>query len=350
MLLVVALGYGVVNGLASGGDGQIALWHVRPFLDLLVLFLLFQTAYRGSADLVSVGRTIVLAASAKAVLAIWVRYRVAPHFPLKPMEYTTNHGDSMLFVAACAILLAQVVERARRRAVADLVIFFPLIVWGMVANARRLAWVELAFVALLFLWVTDHPRLKRTLRQGAILATPLLVLYAAAGWNSQHPVFAPVATLKSVSDSKVDRSTWDRHVESWNIATSVREAPLRGRGFGMEYTEYIPMDDISAAFPMYRSEPHNMLLGLLLFAGAIGLAGLVAPYALTVFLSARAYRSSTISLERAACLVCMAVVLVIWLQVHGDMGVFSPQASILGALAMAFSGKLASFVGAYPVR
>jgi O-antigen ligase len=349
-ILLLSVGYAVANGLASGGDPQVALWHARPFLDVVALFFLFQLAYRGPVDHVLLGRTIVAAASVKAVLAIWIRAFVAPFQRGGRMEFTTNHGDSILFVVACAILLAQLFERPQRRFLRDFVLFFPLLVWGMIANARRLAWVELAFVAALFLWISPRTAFKRGVMRALVLATPLLVAYVIVGLSSDHPFFAPVATFRSVSDSTADRSTWDRHVESWNIANSIRDNPLRGRGFGQEYTEYIAMDDISHAFPMYKAEPHNMLLGLVLFAGAIAFTGIVAVYGLVVFLAARSYARTARPLDRVACLTLMAIVVIIWLQIYGDMGVFSPQAYLLGALAMALSGKMAVASGAYPAQ
>jgi O-antigen ligase len=332
--------------MVGGGIAQIALWQARPFLDLLALLFLFQATYRGPADNALVGRAIMAAAVVKALLAIWVRVNVSPYFT--KMEYTTTHGDSMLFVAACGILIAQLIERRSRKALLDAIILLPLLGWGIYANARRLAWVELAFVGLLFFGVTRWLPWKRRLLRTAIAGLPVLALYVAVGWESTTPFFGPVATLRSVIDTKHDRSTWDRHVESWNIATSIRDRPFRGRGFGHEYTEYMPMDDISSVFPMYKAEPHNFLLGLLLFAGGVAFAGIVAIFGATIFLAARTYRFASAATDRAGALVYMAIPLVVWLQTYGDMGILSPQGPLLAALAMALAGKAAVATGAYP--
>lgn len=346
IVAALAVGYGVVNGLSAGGNAQVALWQVRSFLDVVLLYFLFQAAYRGPIDEPLVWRTVLLAAAAKAFLAIWVRVNVAPFFAR--MEYTTSHGDSMLFVAAFAILVARLVERRERAGLLDAALFLPLVIWGTQANARRLAWVEMAFVLLLFFWVTDWKPWKRRLARATLLAIPLIALYVAVGWESKAGFFGPVATFRSVIDTRHDRSTWDRHVESWNIATTLRENPLRGRGFGREYSEYMPMDDISGVFPMYKAEPHNYLLGLMLFAGPIAFAGLVAMFGATIFLAARTYRATTLGAARASALVEMAIMLVVWVQTYGDMGILSPQAPVLSALAMALAAKAAVAHGAYP--
>lgn len=346
VVVALAVGYGVLNGLATGGNAQVALWQVRAFLDIVLLYFLFQAAYRGPVDEPLVWRTVLAAAAVKALLAIWVRVNVAPFFAR--MEYTTSHGDSMLFVAAFAILVARFVERRGRARLLDAALFLPLVFWGTQANARRLAWVEMAFVLLLFFWVTDWKPWKRRLARATLLAIPLIALYVAVGWESTAGFFGPVATFRSVIDTRHDRSTWDRHVESWNIATTLRENPLRGRGFGHEYTEYMPMDDISHVFPMYKAEPHNYLLGLLLFAGPVAFAGLAALFGATIFLAARTYRATTDGAARASALVEMAIVLVVWVQTYGDMGILSPQAPVLSALAIALAAKAAVAHGAYP--
>jgi hypothetical protein len=346
---VAAILLATAHGLARGGSLDTAIWQTRPLLDTIALFALFAVALRGPPDHVALGKVIVLAASLRALLAIWVRYGIAPTVP-GHVAYTTDHGDSVLFALACAVLLTHLLERLDSRRLLQTVLFLPPILLGMHANARRVAWVQLAVVLVAVFLATPWHRWHRRLARAALVAAPLVLLYAAAGWSAEARVFAPVHTFRSVVQNDADRSTWARHVENWNLAVSLRDRPLAGRGFGHEWDEVFVGDEIVSIFPQYRSAPHNQVLGLLLFAGVASFTAIWGLLALTVFLALRAYRLATAPEDRAAALCCAGAVLVAAVQFHGDMGAFWMQSRVLLALALAVSAKLAVATGAWPAR
>jgi len=178
-----------------------------------------------------------------------------------------------------------------------------------------------------------------------------VALYIGAGWNNTgSSVFKPVGMLRSIADSKSDRSTLDRDVENWNLLLSMRERPILGRGFGFEYTEYWLGDDISKVFPMYKAIPHNSVLALLLFAGLIGFCGLWSLLAVGVFLAVRSFHRTTVPIDRAAAMAAVGVVLIVVLHIYGDMGISSNQSRVLLPMALAVAGKLAVATGAWPER
>ena len=148
--------------------------------------------------------------------------------------------------------------------------------------------------------------------------------------------------VRSVTDSTVDRSTWDRQVEDWNLAMSMRDRPLLGRGFGHEWTEYVAGDEITQIFHRYRTQPHNQVLGLLLFAGPLGFVGIWAPLAVLVLAGARAYPRARSAEERATALCVAATAVVVGIQCFSDLGPFWPQYAVLTALALAAAGQLAA--------
>jgi O-antigen ligase len=344
ILYVAAIALGVAVGLARGGSAEIAVWQTRPLLMAAALFVVFEVAFRGAADHALIAQVVVAAAAARAVLALWIRHVVLAGAP--GVEYVTDHGDSMLFSLACVVVIAHLVERADRRRLQSALVLAPLLFLGIAANQRRTAWLQLALGLLVFLVVGRAAPWRRQVARAALAALPLLVLYGAAGWRSNAPVFRPVRVVRSVVDSNVDRSTWDRQVENWNLAMSMREHPLAGRGFGHEWTEYMAADDIVAIFTRYRAQPHNQVLGILLFAGPFAFVGIWAPLALLVLLAARAYPRARTPEARAAALAVGASAVIIAVQFHGDLGPFWPQYGVLLALALATGGKLAASTGA----
>jgi hypothetical protein len=342
---LAGLGWGVANGLARGGSLDVAVWQTRPLLVAAALFLLFAAALRGPPDHLLLGKIVVLAAVARALLALWVRLAIAPSATV-PVDYVTDHGDSMLFTLACVALVAHLVERPDRARLQAAALLLPVLLLGIHANARRTAWVQLALGLAVFLVVGRAARWRRDLGRMGLVLVPALVLYGAAGWGSTSLLFRPVQIVRSVVDSRVDRSTWDRQVENWNLAMSMRERPLAGRGFGHEWTEFYAGDDITGIFYRYRAQPHNQVLGILLFAGPLAFAAIWAPFAVMVLLAARAYPRARSPEDRAAALWVGASALVVGVQCFGDLGPFWPQYGVLVALALVTAGKLARATGA----
>ncbi len=335
-----AIALAIATGVARGGSAEVAVWQTRPLVLTAALFFVFQAALRGRFDEVHVGRIVVAAAVVRALMAAWVRWVVVPRTGVA-LEYATDHGDSMLFTLACVLVVAYVLERRDRARAAMAALVLPVLLVGIQANTRRTAWLQLAIGLLVFLVVARGAAWRRQLGRAALVAAPLVLLYGAAGWSSEATLFHPVHVVRSVVDATVDRSTWDRKVEDWNLAMSMRDHPLVGRGFGQEWTEYYQGDEIAQIFWRYKTQPHNQVLGLLVFAGPLLFVGIWAPLALLVLVAVRAYPRARNPEQRAAALCVAATAVVVSVQCFSDLGPFWPQYAVLTALALAAAGKLA---------
>ena len=209
VLAFVGVLFATVNGLVHGGAGQIAIWHMRPILRYLVLLAVYQAAYRGPRDYRLVAQIVVGAAAVRALMATYILVTIVEGKGLK-IDSTTSHGDSVLFATAIVILLAGWLETQNRRELLRRAPLLFLILYGAHANNRRLAWVELTFALVFILMVTPWVAWKRRALQTAAVLLPVVALYVAAGWDSGGGrLFAPVRTLRSVVDTKTDRSAWD---------------------------------------------------------------------------------------------------------------------------------------------
>ncbi len=343
-----ALGLAVANGLMRGGNLEMAVWQTRPLVTTAALFVVFEAAFRGPRDHAALGQIVVAAACVRALLAMWIRWVIIVEPEAREaVAFVTNHGDSMLFSLACTILIAHLLERWDRRRLLNAFVLLPILLLGIVANGRRTAWIQLALVPAVFFLVGRTARWKIPLARLALLAAPLIALYAATGWNASSPIYEPVRAIRSVVDTRIDRSTWNRQVENWNLAMSMRPHPIVGRGFGHEWTEFFRGDEITTVFFRYKAEPHNQVLGLLLFAGALGFAAIWAPFAFLVLLAARAYPRARTPEQRAAALSVAATAAILFIQCFSDLGPFSYQYWVLGALALATGGKLATATAAW---
>jgi O-antigen ligase len=340
-----------VYGMARG-DADVAksLWQVQHVAYVPILTFLFLLAFRDLADTAAFGKVIVAAACLKALLAVYIRATVAPPPGEATLAYATSHADSMLFAVAFCSVVALLIHRRGGKGLFLLAVVLPVLVAGMIANGRRLAWVELAAGVATVIALTPWSATKRSAVRAAVVGSPLALVYAMAGWSSSSSIFAPVHTLRSVVDSKADPSTLWRDLENYNLFFTLRHNPLLGTGYGHGYVEIIPLPDVSSAYELYRFLPHNSILGLWAYGGLFGFTALWAILVVGIFLAARAYRHATTAPDRTAALTSVSIIVVYLVYCYGDLGLGTWTSVFTVAPALAVASKLAVTTGAWPSR
>lgn len=341
----VAVAWLELWGLARGGDFRNSLWQIRQLLWLPVLGALFNHALRGPADFALVGRIVVGAACAKVALGLYFLLAIARPQGLEA-PYVTSHGDSVLFVVACAICVARWLQRPSLGHLALNLTATPWLLLGISINNRRLAFVSL-FGALAVMYVLLEGRTKRALTLTGLALLPLLLVYLAIGTKRSTGIFAPASAVVSVL-SQSDASSATRDIENYNLLQTLKQAPLAGSGFGHEYLEISRAYDISHAFAQYRFIAHNSVLWLWSIGGLVGFTAIWLLLAVTVFLAARAYRCGRDWRDRLAATFVLAVVVAWLVQAWGDMGSQSWVGTLLLSVSFALAGKLAVATGAWP--
>lgn len=331
------------------GDADVAssLWQMQRVIYLPVVFFLFHLALRGEADRAALGKVILGAACVKAVVAIYVHATVAPP-PNEPvLPYATTHSDSMLFACAFCLVVTLILERLdRRRALLGLLVL-PLLAAGMVANHRRVAWVEIAAGLATLYALTPMTRAKRGLARVAVLALPFALVYVAVGWGSTSALFGPVGVIRSVVDSQADGSTAWRDWENYNLFYTLRQSPLLGTGYGHGYIELVKLPDISQAYSLYRFIPHNSILSLWAYGGFVGFTALWSMLVVGVYFAARAARHARRPADRTAAITATGAVVVYLVQCYGDMGLGTWTSVFTVAPALAVASQLAVVTGAW---
>lgn len=333
--------------LRDEADFRSSLWQVFRVIYLPCVFLLYCAGIRGPADSRKFGIALVVAALIRALLAAYLRHLYPSELV---MPHATVHADSMLFADAFLLLLVVFFERPSPRNLVVLLGTLPILTWGMIANSRRLVWVELIAGLIVLYFITPFTRLKKRIAQAVVLSLPLLAIYVAAGWNSRAPVFAPVRTIRSVMDSDYDRSTLWRDWENYNLFYTVRTHPLMGTGFGHGYTEVVKLPNISDVYELYRFAPHNSILGLLAYMGLFGFAGMWLFIPLGVFFAVRSYRFSTTPRDRSTALATVGILVAYLVHCYGDMGLGTWASVFTVAPALALVAKQAVATGAWPLR
>ncbi len=356
---LVAVGGAIGFGALRGGDLQMAKIQVQAFLQLLAVAYLFSVSLRGPRDYRGMARLIVAAACVKAAMAVWVRAVLPAAFPdrwgvMRELEYATNHGDSLLFACALAALVAPLFFTPTRRQKQYFLLLTPIIIAGMVANDRRIAWVEAGLAVFAFFAMRPFSLPSRRFVRLLMLASPLLLVYTLLGWTYASRVFAPVQFVRNLvmserSDGSLDRSTLFRDVENFNLVHTFRLNPLLGRGFGHPFEAAVEGDALPD-FKEYGYLPHNSMVGLWSFTGLVGFTGIFSTVVVALFLGARAHAHAGTDQQRMAatgaigCLVAYAVHL--W----ADIGFTEAPTILLVGLAMAITAQLAATTGAWPAQ
>jgi hypothetical protein len=251
----------------------------------------------------------------------------------------------MLFAVGAVIVVSLFLQRTGRRYTRVAWWCLPVLIGGMIANNRRLVWVEIILVLFILYLMTDSNAFKRKMNRLLLYSTPLMLAYVGVGWSSTGGIFKPVAVLRSAVDSSSDQSTAWRDLENFNLVYTVRQFPLFGVGYGNEFWEMWPMPRVE--YELEKFIPHNSVLGLICYGGYVGFIGITALWVGGVFFAIRAYHFSKEPLEKAAALAAMAAVLVYYLQGFGDLGIGSWTGVYLVAPSIAIACKLAVKNGAW---
>jgi hypothetical protein len=356
----LTIGFHVLVGWLRGGDIQMAKIQVQGYLQLLAAAYLFGVSLRGPRDYRLAGKVIVAAACIKAAMAIWIRFVLPPAFPnsfgvMTEMEYATSHGDSLLFACAIIVLVGPLIHRPQARQLRWVLLTLPLIVAGLFANDRRIAWVQVVLGLVLVVGMNlRHVRTRKLARVGVLLS-PVLLVYVLAGWWLPSRVFGPVHFVRDLigggrTEGEVDRSTLYRDAENYNLVYTFRTHPLMGAGFGHPFSQAAQLDSIAEGFKEFAYLPHNSVLGLWGFTGAVGFVGIMTPLVIALFLAARAHASATAPADAIAAASAIAAIGAYVLHMWGDIGFTEAHSIFLVGLAVAVAGQVATATGAWPSR
>ncbi len=329
-------------GMAHGGSFRFSLWQVQRIIYVPLVFLLMLVSFPNQQIHKAMAKIMIAAACIRAALAIYLR-TLFPDY-----EYVTTHPDSMMFATVTCFLVIRFLEERSRRSFWWMMGLMPLIAWGMVANDRRLVWVEIGFALLLAFILARRTRLKVNIVRGVLYVVPVVLAYVAAGWNSGSGIFSPVRTIKSVLDSKSDGSTLWRDYENFNLVTTMLHNPIIGTGLGHPFEMPIPLPDVTSSYELEPYAPHNSILGLWAFNGYVGFSLHWMPMVVLVYLGARICFATSNPEHRTVALTGLSVAIIYMLHLYGDLALGTWTSVFLIPATLVVVGKLAVELGVWP--
>jgi O-antigen ligase len=337
-------GWGTLHG---GMDFGSSLWQLQRIVYLPLLFFLFHFALRGPKDQAAVGKAIILAACVRAIAAWGIRHFVTPN-SIEQMPTATTHPDSMLFAGAFCLCVVLFIEIPSKKHALLGAIVLPILTMGMIANNRRLVWVEIALGLLVLFFVMPMTRMKRKIVRWALLLAPVLLLYVVLGWDKTGGVFRGAQMIRSVVDSKSDASTEWRDWENYDLVVTLKSSPVFGVGYGHPYLDQAKLPDVG--YELEHFIPHNSILGLWAYGGLVGFSLLWMLMVVGAFFAARSYKLATRPMDRAAALASTLMFVIYLAHCYGDLALGTWASVFLVAAALTVVGKLALTTGAWPSR
>jgi hypothetical protein len=336
-------------GIAHGGSVQGTFRQTIHLMQLPLIAMLFLYALRVPEDLAAIGTIYVVTALFRSLLVIYVYFGVCmpqgitdrPGLP----EWCTNHSDSVLFVVAILIVATHAFEQRTTRTITRAIGVSALILFAIVLNNRRLAFVSLSIAPAVIYLALKPSKRKRRVTTALVLGIPLAIGYILLGSeiDSTSPLVKPAKLVMSVLDQK-DLSSLSRDIENENLIYTMRLSPLLPRGFGFDYqfSPNNPPVDLSDVFVNYRLIAHNGVLWMWSWGGVIGFTLLWTIFPVAGTLAMRAYRAAYTPLERSAALTALGSVAICIVQVWGDQGLNGYMTPITFGVAFAVATRLAT--------
>jgi hypothetical protein len=326
-------------GVFNGGSTYQVIFQLRPFVLSLFLAATVANVYRTRADMLSLGRTLAAATVYRSLTAVGFWYFVAQYMKEPPIAMT-EHTDTVLFVVGFFLFVVNAMERRKASAYVFMLLAIIPIVGAIIVNNRRLAWLAVAVAFVLMYILLPKGKVRSRVNRIALISSPFLIAYIAIGWGNPTGVFKPVGSISTMFGEHQDTSSLMRDIENYNLMKSLKSSPPFGMGFGREYIEELRAIDISSIFPQYRYLPHNSMLGFIAFTGMFGFAGIWQMVVVACYLHALSYRGTTQTVPRIAAMCSLIAVLVIELQMWGDLGFNSAPVCAMLAIVIGLSARL----------
>lgn len=258
----------LVYGLARGAQFNIALWEVRGFMMMALVYVITCILLRNDTHANQFIWTVFIASTALAIESI-IRWLVYVRNSNAAADLAFDHVDSVIFCFTCLLcvgLLTLGGTRAQRIYALGLL---PLMIFTIEIMRRRVAFALLIIgIGIFFILLY---RLRPRLTWKVLIPLALIsALYLGATWNNNGSLGQPARAIRSAiaPDPRDAQSDSYRTTEKQDIVANIRVAPYTGLGFGEPFTMFIPLPDLSF-WPFWHFTTHNAVLWLWMKAGAL---------------------------------------------------------------------------------
>jgi hypothetical protein len=272
---IIFLGFviaGLIYGLFSGGNYNIALWQVRPMFYMVAMIVFISNLLEKREHVSNLIWFAMLGLFLKAVAGNVIYFRVFNGTVTNSesfMEHAAAVQMNTIFIFVLAIWLFR--GSWTKRLLLPLMI--PVVILTYIAAQRRAAMLSLIIaLAVLVLFLYKEKR-----RLFWLIVPPLAclsIIYVVAFWNSSSSLSLPAQAIKSaIAPSKLSvrdqSSDIYRVLENYNLQFTIHQKPITGIGFGQPFYVIVPLPNISW-FVNWQYYPHNSIIWIWITTGLGG--------------------------------------------------------------------------------
>ena len=271
LLLLLAIVATEIHGIHGGGIFLRSLWEIRAMIYFLLLYYLVPQIIQTRRQINILLWIFIIVISIKALQG---GIRLAQlGFRFDGYTVLTNHEDPVfttdLLILFFSFLLLGV--QTKHRTVIKWLL--PILLLGFYAGQRRAAYA--GFFVCLGIFITIlAPNERKKFFRATLPIFIVLAAYTAIFWNYHGRLAEPIQLIKSGfmksakgSDGRYDSNLY-REYERYDLAATIKSAPILGIGWGKEYLQPVPL--VNIGFSLQDWITHCEILWLFANMGAIG--------------------------------------------------------------------------------
>ena len=271
LFLSIVLVY-LVYGLTHGGHYKIAIWEIRPWFYLGIMYILVSQLMTTQRSVRTVLWIFVIGSPIKALYGITIWWSVRNIRP-RP-ESMLAHEESFFFGLYLMLVLALWLFGIRGRLRTVATALAPIVLLGDMMNSRRTAWAILGYGVLPLLVISysqlRHRRkvLLRVMLVGLVLAPVYIPLY----WNKDGTIAQPARAIRSQINpsSRDEDSDQYRAIENENLQFNIKSSRDIGEGFGVPINYVYALTNLAPIDPSIAFIPHDGIYYIWMRTGFLG--------------------------------------------------------------------------------
>lgn len=333
LLFAVFLILGLLYGLGTGGNVNVALWEIRPIFYLFLMLIFVSNLSRKTEHFSTMIWASMIGLFIEGIVGSYY-YFVVLGMNLGLVERITEHSAAIHMNTLFVLLAASWLYKASPTKRWLLLFMAPPVMLTYLATQRRAAFLCLG-IALVLMILILYKENRRLFWRLAPIAGVVGILYIGVFWNSNSTLALPVQALRSVvapqQGSNDALSNLYREIENTNTSFTIHQAPLTGVGFGNKFYIIRPMPDISF-FVWWEYIVHNSIFWIWLKTGFFGFLAMIFLVGNGIMTGARLLHRLTDPDQKAIVLTATLYVVMHFLYAYADMSWDNQSMVYMGAM------------------
>lgn len=332
-LFMLFLIFGLLYGLGTGGNVNIALWEVRPIFYLFLMLIFVSNLLEKPAHFSTMIWASMIGLAIEGLVGSYYTIAVLG-MNLSLVERITEHSAAIHMNTLFVLLAASWLYKASPTKRWLLLLLTPPVLLTYLATQRRAAFLSLG-IALVLMSFLLYKENRRLFWQLAPVAALVGMLYIGIFWNSNSALALPVQALRSVIAPQ--QGTHDalsnlyREIENDNVSFTIGMAPLTGVGFGNKFYIIRQMPDISF-FVWWEYIVHNSIFWIWMKTGFFGFLTMLFLIGTSIMTGTRLLHRLQDRDQKAIALTATLYVVMHFLYAYADMSWDNQSMVYMGAM------------------